>query len=406
MSPQQPLSQGPASEAPAPAGRASSYERELIERIRWFIALRWGAVVGMATVTAAARYALHIDVPARPLYLIAGTIAGYNLVVLGVERWAEGIAPELRHPVASGLANFQMSADLVALASAIHFAGGVENPFAFFFVFHIIIASMLLSPRATALQVSLAVVLFADVALGECYGVLPHYHLAGVAPDDLYTRMTFVWGLVAAFAGTLAGAAYLTTSITGRLRRREDEVLALSGQLARNAADLQAAYDKLSEAERAKSAYMRRVSHELRAPLGAVQSGLRVILEGITGELPCKAKEMVALWTVDSPNADQIKTLAHEIDGLRSEMRDAGIDYMVKGLSVLNATQRAKLREIMKKCAARCGGMCCGFCPCPGMGCGMGMGPGPGAGMGGGMGRGMGNGTGPRARMGTCPMTK
>jgi signal transduction histidine kinase len=54
------------------------------------------------------------------------------------------------------------------------------------------------------------------------------------------------------------------------------------------------AYVRLQETERVKSKYMRKVSHELRSPLGAIQSTLGVVLRGLTGELPAKAKEMVA----------------------------------------------------------------------------------------------------------------
>jgi Spy/CpxP family protein refolding chaperone len=110
-------------------------------------------------------------------------------------------------------------------------------------------------------------------------------------------------------------------------------------------------------------------------------------------EMKAKVKEMVDLWMVDQPDASAIKALAGEIDGLKAQIRDAGIDHMVSALSVLTPAQREKLHTIIKAHAAKCGCMGCGMCMGPGMGCGM-MGPGAGGrGMGGGMGRG-------------CPMAK
>lgn len=139
-------------------------------------------------------------------------------------------------------------------------------------------------------------------------------------------------------------------------------------------------------------------------------------------ELQAKCKEMAALWAEPQPNVARIKQIAAEMDALRAQLRDAGIDKMISGLNVLNPDQRAKVRAAVKDMGARCMGAGCGMglgpgCG-PGMGCGMGpgmgagMGPGaacgPGGacgprGMGGGTGPGWGNATGPRSQMGTCP---
>ncbi len=128
-------------------------------------------------------------------------------------------------------------------------------------------------------------------------------------------------------------------------------------------------------------------------------------------ELKAKAKEMVNLWMADAPDAAAIKALAGDMDSLRAQIRDAGIDHMITALSVLTPEQREKLRTIMKDRAPGCiAGMGCGFGLGPGCGMGMGLGPGgPGAGprgMGGGMGPGWGTGTGPRGGTPGCPLTK
>ena len=122
-------------------------------------------------------------------------------------------------------------------------------------------------------------------------------------------------------------------------------------------------------------------------------------------ELQAKIKEMLKLWSADQPDAAAIKALASDIDALRAQIRDAGIDHMISALNVLTPAQREKLRTLLKEWAPRCiGGMGCGFCCGPGLGCGMGVGRGPG--MGGGMGPGWGNGTGPRGGTPGCPLTR
>jgi len=57
--------------------------------------------------------------------------------------------------------------------------------------------------------------------------------------------------------------------------------------------DMRARYEHLGEMERVKSEYMRKVSHELRAPLAAMQSSLQLLLKGLLGEMPERQREMV-----------------------------------------------------------------------------------------------------------------
>ncbi|MGC8863848.1 MAG: Spy/CpxP family protein refolding chaperone [Armatimonadota bacterium] len=127
-------------------------------------------------------------------------------------------------------------------------------------------------------------------------------------------------------------------------------------------------------------------------------------------QLQAKIKEMLQLWSADQPDAAAIKALAADIDALRAQIRDAGIDHLVNALNVLTPAQREKLRTMLKQWAPRCiscmgcgPGLGCGLC------CGVGMGPrgrmGCGMGAGAGMGPGWGNGTGPRGGTAACPLT-
>jgi len=121
-------------------------------------------------------------------------------------------------------------------------------------------------------------------------------------------------------------------------------------------------------------------------------------------QLQTKCKQMIELWTAAQPDAGRIKALAADIDALRAEIRDAGIDYMIRALGVLTPAQRDKLRTMIKDMGANCLKMGGGYCFGPGIGCGLGLGLGPGAGMGAGLGPR--NATGPRAQMGICPNMK
>jgi signal transduction histidine kinase len=163
------------------------------------------------------------------------------------------------------------------LAALIHYSGGVENPFAFYFIFHVIVAGALLSPIEAWLQAAIASVLFCGVVVLEHVGLLAHYHLPGLAPADLYRNSLVVTANVAAFASTIGLAAFTGISISHLVREKQQESRSLIGQLER-------AYWKLDELGRSKSRHMRRVSHELRAPLGAIQNLLAMLKDTLTGK--------------------------------------------------------------------------------------------------------------------------
>jgi len=94
-------------------------------------------------------------------------------------------------------------------------------------------------------------------------------------------------------ATSLYITVYLATSIAARLRWREEQVVALSRQTKAHADELEVTCDKLAEIERAKSSYTRKVAHEMRSPLAAVESLLRVVAEGLQGDIPDRALEKI-----------------------------------------------------------------------------------------------------------------
>ncbi len=205
----------------------------------------------------------------------------------GVEREAEVYR-------AATLAGAQITVDLAALAALLHFSGGVENPFIFYSVFHVVIASVLLSRRATYLEATLAFALIAAVGVGELYGVLSHYPLGAEVVAAAYRNARFVASQLFVLGSTLYLTAYMATSIAAGQRSYEREAARLASELAGKARQLEASNAMLREAERAKSQYMRKVAHELKAPLAAVQMLLRVVLDGLAGDLAAKSRDLVA----------------------------------------------------------------------------------------------------------------
>jgi signal transduction histidine kinase len=87
--------------------------------------------------------------------------------------------------------------------------------------------------------------------------------------------------------------AYLASTIGVRLRIRVRDTVLLSRAVAEQAAELEGAYRRLQVVEDAKSQYMRKVSHELRGPLGTIQTALKVVLQRAGPTLAPESRDLV-----------------------------------------------------------------------------------------------------------------
>ncbi len=241
---------------------------QLADQVYWLTHLRWVAIAGViATVFIASRF-FHIILQVRPLYAVTGFLAAYN----GLFAWGVARFKKQRRPSAIQIAaNLQIFLDLTCLALLIHFSGGLENPFYFYFIFHIIIAGILLSRRETFVLATYAIVIFLGVVFLEQCGFLAHHCLRGVFSGTFHADRVYFLGVSFVFISTLYIAAYLTSSISGRLREHERDL--------RNANVL------LGEKDRIKSEYVLRVTHDLKEDLAAIHTCIEPIQKGLTGPL-------------------------------------------------------------------------------------------------------------------------
>ena len=218
-------------------------EVELRERIHWLIRLRWLAAAGVA---GAAGVILLLEPPDAhvgaihpALYVLWSglAIAAYNVLFILWVGWLERTDAVTVRAVRV-VANVQIAVDLVALVIVLHLAGGVDNPFSLFFVFHMIIGSILLCRQAVFAQALLASSLYAAMVQLEEAAVIPHHSLAILA-DVGYYGSGQAWIPCAVLAMALLLAVMMATSITERLREREREAARLTAEVHEKADQLE-----------------------------------------------------------------------------------------------------------------------------------------------------------------------
>lgn len=205
-------------------------EAELVERVAWLIRLRWLAPLAILGGAALARPLAGLKPPWEPLAGIAGLIALYNAALEGWRARLRKRAPD--HLAAHNLlANLQVAADWLALTLLLHWTGGIESPLSPLYLLHVVVACVLLSPRAAYLQATLASLLLAGLAALEYSGLWPHQPLPGHLPVPLYNRPAYLAPALLALTATLFACTYLATAVTRSLRRQDLELLTLQARL-------------------------------------------------------------------------------------------------------------------------------------------------------------------------------
>jgi len=249
-------------------------ESELRQRTYWLIRLRWLAAAAVALSTFVCAHVLHIPVQEAPLYAVSALLFLYNAAILTLVRRFGQTGHGGRE--VKWVIDFQISADLVILTLLLHFSGGPENPLVFFFIFHMIIASVLLSVWESYLQATLAVLLFGLLLLSESTGLISHHCLKGFIKQCRYEEGAYLGGMFVAFAITIYLVVYMASYVAVRLRRAEEAQ--------------KIANEQLREKDRIKDEYVGHLTHDIKGHLAAIQSCLSV---AVTDSLSPPAAEFV-----------------------------------------------------------------------------------------------------------------
>jgi signal transduction histidine kinase len=228
-------------------------------QLRWFsfigileIRLRWVAAAGVLIATFILDNILNLPVATWPLYAIGLSMLVYNFFLRRYleQRFAyptrasgydyqsllqfywRGLEREDIAEAASfdRFVQAQLSLDWLAMILLVHFTGGVTSPLLFYFVFHLIVASALLSRFACYLFATVAALAVAALALLEYSAVLPHWSI-GLISEPLHQNGLYVVAVLLFFTTSMYMSVYLATTLTKFLRQRDEQLLRLQQNL-------------------------------------------------------------------------------------------------------------------------------------------------------------------------------
>jgi len=236
------------------------FRKELIERLPWLIRLRWiAAGAGLAGCTAV--YLFRQTLLPLPLVLVIFIVILYNLLFKLIWQYvppfkyqnelqsADSHVFDTRDVQSFSIfAHVQISADLLALFLTIYYSGGIYSPLAHFFIFHIILTGILLSPVSCYLYGILVFLVMGGLILLQQWSLVPIYPIwfqnalfsNEFGPNEIIIRYSILVTVILV-------TAFLVTTIKLSLRTKGRELLKLSKALDESNSKLTALYEMVKE---------------------------------------------------------------------------------------------------------------------------------------------------------------
>lgn len=269
-------------------------EEELLVRVGWIVKIRWLFLAVLAVSIVTGRYVFGIRFPVGRVVLVGVIVLLYNLAFDLYHRYRKlRSVPDLT--VSRIEAYLQIGLDLAALTFLIHFSGGAENPFIYFYLFHAILASMLLYRAEVWVLGFVAYCMFLSVVALEYFGVIAHYPLIGLFVVPRHRNLPFLFVVSVGLLITLVAAIYISCTIVNSLRLREKHLVLTRNMLQRKSGELAEANLKLVERQKQlvqaeKLASMGQlvsgIAHEINNPIQFIQGNMQILREAIRDILP------------------------------------------------------------------------------------------------------------------------
>lgn len=237
----------------------------------WFIKLRYAAVVMLLIFIFYPKYFLNVELTSsqhKSLLIITFSILLYNVLFHFFRRYLKHDANSF-NPL--HLSVIQMIFDLIALMLVVYYTGTVESPLLLFFVFHMIVGSLILPGFIIYGFAAVLVFVFFMITVGEYFLIIPHHHVIGYLPSHLHQHFNYVLAINVTFGFMIFMIVLISNRMAKQLYMREQQLIE--------------SIEKINAAEKEKQRYIIGIIHEIKTPLTAVHSYLDLVLQKFLGPL-------------------------------------------------------------------------------------------------------------------------
>jgi signal transduction histidine kinase len=243
----------------------------------WFIKIRYSVALILLVFLLVGRYFLMLkfsDTQITAISLIALSIFVYNVSFHVLRQYIQCDPTKIN---CMHLSLMQMLADLTVLMLLVYFTGIIESPFYVFFIFHMVIGSMILPGIIIYTICAIIVIVYSLMIYFQRTEILPTHSITGIIhPSFNYTLSHDIIFLVV-FAMLMFMTVIIANRMAKNLLKREEQ--------------LRIALDKLNQAEITKQKYILGVVHEIKTPLAAVKFLVEIIIKKYVGPINSAVEE-------------------------------------------------------------------------------------------------------------------
>ncbi|MFH1390560.1 MAG: HAMP domain-containing sensor histidine kinase [Candidatus Margulisiibacteriota bacterium] len=208
----------------------------------WFVQLRWAAIFFMMLIVLTLFLFNRNHQIFFLSFVVIGFAAGYNITFPALVK---------RFPAFSENILFtylRASADILVVTILVHFTGGIESPFTFFYLLEFAAISIYsLETIAFFLSGQAALLYWINCAL-EAYSIIPHFRMVET-PGTLYYNLSYITSKSLALFFSSLLIIYIVSYLARKLREKQHQVETLSV---------------------AQADFMHMVMHETKTPLTSI----------------------------------------------------------------------------------------------------------------------------------------
>ncbi len=251
--------------------------RAISVRNLWFIRLRYIVVILLICFLLSGELLFNFNFSKTQILAISITTSSiliYN-IFLHLIRKRVGFSPDKFNSLHLSL--IQMILDLIALLLLVYYTGLIESPLYIFFIFHMIIGSLILPGYIVYIMAGVVSFLISLLMIFTKLSFLELHIIKGLYTLPVSHTLSYEFLSLIAFFIMLFASVYLANNIAKQLYHRE--------QL------LRTSLQKIDEAEKSKQKYIIGIVHEIKTPVTAIKSIIDVVLQHYVGPISKEAEE-------------------------------------------------------------------------------------------------------------------
>jgi len=250
--------------------------RAIRTRNLWFIRLRYFAAILLFGFVVIGDTLLNFKLTGlqvRAVIITSILILLYNITLHSVRKHVGCVPGKFN---CMHLSLIQIMLDLISLMVVVYYTGVIESPLYMFFIFHMIIGSLILPGYIVYATASIISLSFATLAIFQRYKIVETHIIHGLYTNVRPQVLTYDIFFIISFTFMLFVSVYIANKIARQLYQREQQ--------------LRQTVEKVKELEISKQKYTMGVVHEIKTPVTAVMSILDLVYHGYVGPISDEVK--------------------------------------------------------------------------------------------------------------------